>query len=521
MLESIKEFWGKLSKKARIILATAAGILVLAAVAITVFLNLSKSGYEELYPGISQAETVQVYATLQSMEGVTPMLDSQGRLMVPTEQKDNLILQLAGRGYPQTTLAYNTFLDNTGFTMTEMEKKELLLFQLQDRLQDTIRTIAGVESAIVTITVPENSNYVWETQQEVSTASATIGLQNGVVLTPEQVTAIRNLIAYSTPKLLPENVRVIDAGTGIDLEAEDEAALSGVDFKRLEYERQIEKQIVNKVKELLASIYGPNVTAVATVRLNYDVTKSELRELIPGDDGNGVKTHRDEQYNLSGAVAAGDIVGEENNTDVPGYVNNATGSGDNQTTSYQSSVDYDISERIVQTENGQAYIEDASVSVLVQDENFTTERQERLVEIISKGVLISRNSISVEYIDLAGGTLAVDNPEEPGDAVVFWRQPLFWIIVGGAFLLLLIILVVIILIIRRRAKKKVLVAAEEAEDLIRSAQEEIDEHKRMLAEAAQANNTRENAIADEVREFAKQNPEITATLIRSLLKEDA
>lgn len=523
MLAGMKEFWNKLSQKAKILLAAAAGTVVLVAVVFAVLLNASGSGYEILYPGITQAETMQVYAALQSMEGVSPMLDSQGQLMVPKEQKDNLILQLAGKGYPQTTLAYDTFLNHTGFTMTEMEKKELLLFQLQDRLQDSIRTINGVESAIVTITVPDSSNYVWETQQELSTASVILGLQEGTTLTPEQVTAIRNVVAYATPKLEPENVRVVDAGTGIDLEADSEASSSGVDYERLDYESRIEKQIVNKVKELLSSVYGPNVTAVATVRLNYDVTKSELRELIPGDDGNGLKSHRDEQYSLNGAVAAGDIVGEENNTDVPGYVNGTTGGSDTQTTNYQSSTDYEFGERIVQTENGQAYIEDASVSVLVQDPNFTTEKQERLVDIISKGVLINRNSISVEYIDLGGDSLPVDTEPDPsGEGAPFWRSRLFWIVAGGALLLLLIIVLVVVLLIRRNAKKKVLIAAKEAENLMRSAQEEIDEHKRMLAEAAQANsNPKDNAIADEVREFAKQNPEITATLIRSLLKEDA
>ena len=116
----------------------------------------------------------------------------------------------------------------------------------------------------------------------------------------------------------------------------------------------------------------------------------------------------------------------------------------------------------------------------------------------------------------------MDTEPKPNEgAAPFWNSWIFWAIAGG-LLLLLIIALVVILLIRRSAKKKVLIAAKEAENLMRSAQEEIDEHKRMLAEAAQANsNPKDNAIADEVREFAKQNPEITATLIRSLLKEDA
>ena len=521
----IKEFWGKLSQKVKaLIVVGAAVLLVLIAALVTWAFNTPHAEYEVLYPGITQGETMQVYAALKEMEGVTPILDSSGQLLVPSVQKDGLILQLAGKGYPQTTLAYDTFLNNTGFTMTEMEKKELLLFQLQDRLQDSIRTISGVSSAIVTITVPDTTSYVWETNEEVATASVTLHLEDNVELTPEQVLAIRNVVAYATPKLDVENVRVMDARTGIDL-VEDELGkgANGLDFERLEYEREIERQIVKKVKELLSSIYGPNVTAVATVRLNYDNTKSESREIIPPDSGNGYISHQEEHYSISGAVGVGDIVGEENNTDIPGYVNGPAVSEGGQVTDFSRSTDWQAGgggERIVQTENGTAYIDDASVSVLVQDPNFTTEKQERLIDIVSKGVLINRNSVSVEYIDLGNPTVPADTEPEPTEINAFWRSWVFWAVLGGIVLLLLIILLVVILLVRRKAKKKVMAASEQAEDLMRTAQEEIDAHKRMLAEAAQANSDpKDNAIVDEVREFAKQNPEITATLIRSLLKE--
>ena len=43
----------------------------------------------------------------------------------------------------------------------------------------------------------------------------------------------------------------------------------------------------------------------------------------------------------------------------------------------------------------------------------------------------------------------------------------------------------------------------------------------MLQEEAKASaNPKENAITQEIREFAERNPEITANLIRSLMRED-
>ena len=53
------------------------------------------------------------------------------------------------------------FFDNLGMTMTEFEKKQTLRFELQDRLQTTLKRIDGVVGAIVTINVPEKDGYAW------------------------------------------------------------------------------------------------------------------------------------------------------------------------------------------------------------------------------------------------------------------------------------------------------------------------------------------------------------------------
>ena len=54
-----------------------------------------------------------------------------------------------------------------------------------------------------------------------------------------------------------------------------------------------------------------------------------------------------------------------------------------------------------------------------------------------------------------------------------------------------------------------------------SIQQEIEEHKRQLQNEAMATaQTKENAITEEVRNFAKENPEIAAALLRSMMREE-
>ncbi len=87
-------------------------------------------------------------------------------------------------------------------------------------------------------------------------------------------------------------------------------------------------------------------------------------------------------------------------------------------------------------------------------------------------------------------------------------------------LLLLLVVVVVVILLRGKAKKKKAAEEEAATQSLKDTQmEEIEKLKQQLKESAQEKD-KESAITNEIREFAKQNPEITAGLIRTMLKEE-
>lgn len=531
VLQKAKEFWDQQSdKRKKLFMVAGAGVL-LAAVVITVVLNVKKNEYKVLYPKLSSSETAQVSAALQEM-AVPARVNADGEIMVPAEQWDALVFELAGKGYPKSAPPYGIFLENTGLTKTEFEKRQILQMQLQDRLQDTLARIEGIQSAVVTIDTRQKSEYVWEQDTDASSASVLVSTENGYELSPERVSAIKNLLAYSVSGMLPENVKVIDAATGVEMDDMTTTPGDGIyDLKRLDYEKRIQKHIENNILRLLTPKYGPRgVTAVAKVTLDYDKMMTESRELVPQNDGNGVKTHFDEKYILSGEVPAQGIVGEENNTDTPVYANQQ-GDGTGDVTQYQRSVDYDISYILTQIEKGQAILKKASVSVVVNDPDFDAQRQEVLTDLISKSVDIDPSYISVTNLDYTDTQSVAADAQ--GD---FIRDNLVLIaIIAGALLLLLILL--IILAVRRGKNKNDNALPPELDDLplmdgedvdglgelseeaMNDIKAEIAERKRELQERADAGN-KALAITNEVREFARENPDITAMLIRSMLKED-
>ena len=65
------------------------------------------------------------------------------------------------------------YLDNTGLMTTESDKKQITLYELQDRLGATIRSFEGVQEARVNIAEATERRYVLE-DNETQGASASV-----------------------------------------------------------------------------------------------------------------------------------------------------------------------------------------------------------------------------------------------------------------------------------------------------------------------------------------------------------
>lgn len=518
MIEKLKEYWSKLSDKTKkLVKWGTVGVLVLS-LGLTVLLHTSQSAYKVIFPGMSSTEATQVYATLMEM-GVQPQIDQGGNLRVPAKQWDDLQYQLAAQGYPKTTLSYDTFSNMSGFTTTEFEKRVALVYQLQDSIRGTLCRWDGIADATVTINIPEHSNFVWNQGDNQSSASVSVTMRPGYALSPEQVSAIKNHTASAVPKLTPQRVTVTDSATGV----EPPSLESGQDLyslKRLEFERQIEKAIEDNVMRLLVPTYGASgVTAVAKVRIDYDKMMTEIKEITPQEDGSGVISHKEERYEAIDGPDGG-IAGEENNTDLPTYPN-LEGLNGEDVTFFDRVTDYEIGYILTQIEKGEPLLKEASLAVIVDDNSLTVERELLIQDLVAKSAGIPADQVRVANLKLTPTTLPTDVP--PGGEGLNLQRLL--IISGIVFGVILIILVVVLLVTRNARRKRrmaeALAAEEEEAARQRELEREISDHKRMLQQEAQASaNPKENAITQEVREFAERNPEITANLIRSLMRED-
>jgi flagellar M-ring protein FliF len=542
--EKVKTYFKEMPKKKRITILAIAAAVILAAIVLTISLNSTpKTKYVSLYSDLSTAEASDIYQALIDM-GADVKVGAKTQIMVPENEYDIWLLKLAAKGYPKSALSYDVYSSHSSMTTTESDKAMWLNAQLQDRIQSTLERMDCVETATVTISVPETSDYVWEsaTNKEKSTASVLISLKKDTNITGEQVSAIKNLVAAAVPKMQPEDVKVVDAATMLEL-TEETGSNSTANESGLDFELMVQKQIEDNVVRLLTRRYGSDgVVAVAKVTIDYDKMMTESYQVNPNpsDPQNGVATHSEGSYSVNGNQTAGDVVGEENNTDVPKY-GYTSPDADGGLTDYTWSKDYDYSYIKKQIESGNAILKRATVSVLVNDKSLTAATKEDIINLVSNATDIPTDLISVSAYQLpaavttptTGGndtTKPTNTSPAPSHSFDFSKLNIFnlpiWVyLAAGVALLALFILITVL---KKRKKKKAEDAAREqaeAEERARieeeqRQQQEIENYKHSLESLAKGDiDPKNEAILEDVRSFAKENPQIAANLIRSWMKE--
>jgi flagellar biosynthesis/type III secretory pathway M-ring protein FliF/YscJ len=202
-------------------------------------------------------------------------------------------------------------------------------------------------------------------------------------------------------------------------------------------------------------------------------------------------------------------------------------------TDYTWSTDYDYSYIKTQIESGNAILKRATISVMVDENSLTDNRINELKALIFGCTDIPVELISVSAFDKTALNGPGDNTETtPADETpdtfigrILSMQPRALILVGIGFLLLVMAIVAVIIVLKRKKKAK-LAAEAEAEERAREEealrkQTEIEDYKRTLEDIAKGKiDPKGEAIMEEVREFARTNPQIAANLIRSWLKEN-
>ncbi|MGB9809636.1 MAG: flagellar basal-body MS-ring/collar protein FliF, partial [Caldanaerobacter sp.] len=207
--EQLLNLWNKFDKRQKIQL-TVIAILIFVSISLLVYIA-NRPNYVVLYSDLSLKDAGIVVEKLKSEFKVPYKLSDNGTtILVPAQYKDEIRMKLATEGIPQGGFSFQEAMNNS-LSTTDQERRQKYLYFVQNEIQNSLKTIEGVEDAIVNIVVPDQNAFVLSTNTTQATAAVLLTLKPGATLTPSQVKGIVDFVSKSVEGLKPENVTVIDS----------------------------------------------------------------------------------------------------------------------------------------------------------------------------------------------------------------------------------------------------------------------------------------------------------------------
>lgn len=363
-----------------------------------------------LYANLDPADARELSDELSAAKIPFDVTPDGTTLKVPADQLDKARLQTAAKGGPKSgRLGFELF-DKPNWVGSEFDERVNYQRALEGELEHTIASLGSVKSAHVHLVLPHDS--LFSEQQQEAKASVLLKLKQRD-LSPQEVDAIRNLVASAVDHLSPANVVLVDADGRAQLGAKNANHASSEEEQRL----------ADRLVATLEPITGDG-NVRASVHLEYDSTASE--ETDETYDPNATVTlsmQRSEQQSGDRSPAGG----------VPGTVSNAPNAqppllppprNATATSMKEESGTYGASKKTRHIVEGPGRLKRATVALLLNDRSqpatghgaattrvpWTPEQMKRITELAqaavgydaARGDLISVENISFDSTPEAG-----------------------------------------------------------------------------------------------------------------------
>ncbi len=296
-------------------------------------------------------------------------------IMVPKDKVTRLRMKLAEGGLPKGGgVGYEIFDKSDALGTTSFVQNINHLRALEGELARTIRAIDRIQAARVHLVLPERPLFSRETPEP----SASIVLRVRGALEPQQVRAIRHVVASAVNGLKPQRVSIVDeAGQLLADGAKGDADDASGDERRAAFEKRMRDQ----VEAIVSSVVG---SGRARVQLTADFDYNKITQTSDKFDPEG-RVLRSSQTREESAATAENSGQVTVNNELPGS-NQEQGGGARATRARRARriINYEIS-RITKTEVTEAgRVNRISVAVLVDGSYAKNDKGEVVYQPRSK-----------------------------------------------------------------------------------------------------------------------------------------
>lgn len=536
MEEKAKDVWqkvkgtvGGLSRTVKGIII--AGVVVTLVVVAIVLATGSKTESKELFTNLTGEDMTRVCAYLTEI-GADFEVRGEDTIMVPADQEAKLKAGVIGGGYLDSGANYNLYLDNISSLSTESDRAQLTLYQIQERLEATIRNLEGVHDATVNIALGEDRRFVLSQDSTLeASASVIVTMTDDAPINAKLAEAIKNAVSHAVKGLDIDQVDIRDS-QGNTYDGTDGGDVSDVAAKRMELEDSMNKRLIRQVLGLLEPMYGTGNVAVAvntTVGMSSSYSESteySVPDWAEDNDYEGILKRKIWEGSLvPGDDAAGGPVGTQPNADIPGYFEDYQPTGDEDSLSGSGEKEFENNKTVTQSQRMAGYIEDVTVSVTINSDVPNQASIDALVGHVANAVGLTQDQTDKISV-LAAPFWSPEESNQPADT-----QPMLnplgdvplWVylaLLAGLFLFMTLF-AVFILLGRRRSRRQIQQLEPAVEMGPPVILEPIEEEPEPAgADIMDVHTEKSMELRRSVRELAESNPEIAAQAIKALLRGD-
>ncbi len=275
MALDIKKIWDKFDLNQKFVIAA---LMVVALVVCVYFIfKATEPNWSVLYSDLAKDDVAAISESLKKSGYAFKLSDDKSAILVREQDKENLRIFVAENDLIKDSSPGFELLDDLQLGSTDFKNKLTKQRIFQGELTRSIEKITGIQKARVQLAEPERS--VFSDNDEEPSASVVLILEPGYRLKPSQILAIKNLVAYSVPRLTNDRVFLTDQyGNALS----EDVSKNNTDMQT--YRSSFEKEAAKKIQDTLETIMGKdNVSVQVSAVMDFNSTRSTIESYIPAN----------------------------------------------------------------------------------------------------------------------------------------------------------------------------------------------------------------------------------------------
>lgn len=517
ILKPIQEFWKGLDKSQKIRIYITTGIVVVA-VGLGLFL-LTKPSYTTVINNAEPADVAEMQKILNEKGIPYKLTDDKSGIIVNVKDSDTAHFELVSAGYPKNGLTFADALSSIKINTTESDKKHIWQQLDESDIARQLKLFKNVKDASVSITKPEKTLFIDDTESKNVKASVVITKIGDI--TPKQAESMVKVVASSIEGLDPENVTVVDQdGNPLSIEQDE----TGMQKTSTQYDmkKKVKSDLEKNLREVLNDKFDSFDAAKVVVNpvLDFDTLSQSSKEIANPDgmDTGAIVSRKEIKEDLKNGDSTDTAPGVNSNPGTtPSYP-----MGSSQSKSYKKA---DVTENWAYNETskqsekslGEVIPERTTAAItllygsrVVDDTKLTDDLIAQVKDLASKATGIPVENLAVTKLKIAPPVAETPTMAETIQGLVSAY--------GLPVLLILMLIALVIVALPRRAKKKelepVLAGADESTIPSKYNLEVKQEH------VPEIDTEERSEVKKQLEKFVKQKPDAVAQLLRNWLTDD-